>query len=83
VRNIARSIPAANYAGALSEAGIDKNLAKRARTYAAVPEEKFEQLLTDNRQGENRRVVLPPDVQAEAEATRDIESERDIGRPSR
>jgi hypothetical protein len=61
----------------LSEAGIDKNLEHRARTYAAVPEQKFEQLLTDKRQGENRRVVLPPDVQAEAEATRDIESERD------
>jgi hypothetical protein len=60
-----------------AEAGIDKNLAKRARTYAAVPQEQFEQLLTDKRQSENRRIVLPPDVQAEAEATRDIESERD------
>ena len=55
----------------LAEAGIDKNLAQRARTYAAVPPEKFEQLLTDKRQGENRRVVLDPEVQAEAEATRD------------
>ena len=63
----------------LGEAGIDKNLAHRARTYAAVPQEKFEKLLTDKRQSENRRVVLPPDVQAEAEATHDIESERDAG----
>jgi hypothetical protein len=61
----------------LAEAGIDKNLAHRARTYAAVPQEQFEQFLMDKRQSENRRVVLPPDVQAEAEATRDIESERD------
>ena len=29
----------------LTEAGIDKNLAKRARTYAAVPQGQFEQLL--------------------------------------
>jgi len=61
----------------LAEAGIDKNLAKRARTYAAVPQGQFEQLLNDKRQSENRRVVLPPHVQAESEATRDIESERD------
>jgi hypothetical protein len=67
----------------LAEAGIDKNLAHRARTYAAVPQEQFEQLLADKRQSQNRRVVLPPDVEAEAEATRDIESERDTGRPSR
>ena len=30
----------------LAEAGIDKNLAHRARTYAAVPKEQFEQLLS-------------------------------------
>jgi len=54
----------------LGEAGIDKNLAHRARTYAAVPQEKFEQLLTDKRQSENRRVVLDPDVEA---ATGDVE----------
>ncbi|CAN5689434.1 hypothetical protein BH10PSE6_BH10PSE6_48040 [soil metagenome] len=54
----------------LSEAGIDKNLAHRARTYAAVPQETFEQLLTHKRQGENRRVVLDPDGQA---ATGDVE----------
>ncbi|CAN5209779.1 hypothetical protein BH10PSE6_BH10PSE6_11410 [soil metagenome] len=62
----------------LAEAGIDKNLAKRARTYAAVPTDQFERLLTDKRQSENRRVVLDPDFQAEAEAAaRDIEIERD------
>jgi hypothetical protein len=62
----------------LAEAGIDKNLAKRARTYASVPTEQFERLLTDKRQSENRRVVLDPDFQAEAEAAaRDIEIERD------
>jgi len=62
----------------LAEAGIDKNLAHRARTLAAVPEERFEKLLKDKRQKENRRVVLDPDFQAEAEAAaRDIEIERD------
>ena len=54
----------------LAEAGIDKNLAKRARTYAAVPQGQFEQLLKDKRQSENRRVVLDPDVEA---ATGDVE----------
>ena len=54
----------------LTEAGIDKNLAHRARTYAAVPTERFEQLLTDKRQSENRRVVLDPDGEA---ATGDVE----------
>jgi len=63
---------------ALSEAGVDKKLAHRARTYAAVPQEKFEKLLTDKHQSENRRVVLDPDVPAEAEAAaRDMEIERD------
>lgn len=62
----------------LAEAGIDKNLAKRARTYAAVPEQQFEKLLSNKRQRENRRVVLDPEFQAEAEAAaRDIEIERD------
>ena len=55
----------------LGEAGIDKNLAHRARTYAAVPQEKFEKLLTDKRQSENRRVVLPPDVERIAPAGAD------------
>jgi hypothetical protein len=52
------STPAFSGPPTLAEAGIDKNLAKRARSYAAVPQEKFEKLLTDKRQGENRRVVL-------------------------
>jgi hypothetical protein len=62
----------------LAEAGIDKNLAHRARTYAAVPAERFEDLLKDKRRRENRRVVLDPEFQAEADAARrDIEIERD------
>ena len=62
----------------LAEAGIDKNLAHRARTYAAVPEDKFEKLLKDKRSRENRRVVLDPEFQALAEqSARDIEIERD------
>jgi hypothetical protein len=62
----------------LAEAGIDKNLAQRARTYAAVPTEQFEALLTNKRKRENRRVVLDPEFQAEAAAAaRDIEIERD------
>jgi hypothetical protein len=46
----------------LAEAGIDKNLAHRARSYAAVPPEKFEKLLTDKRRNDNRRVVLDPRI---------------------
>jgi hypothetical protein len=62
----------------LAEAGIDKNLAHRARTYAAVPNDQFEQLLTKKRTRDNARVVLDPDFQAEAEAAaRDLEIERD------
>jgi hypothetical protein len=62
----------------LAEAGIDKNLAHRARTYAAVPEQKFEKLLTDKRKRANLRVVLDPEFQEEAEAiARDFEIERD------
>jgi hypothetical protein len=67
------STPAFNGPPTLAEAGIDKNLAKRARSYAAVPQEKFEKLLTDKRQGENRRVVLDPDREATAPT---IESDR-------
>src|SRR5215204_3316671 len=55
----------------LTEAGVDKNLAKRARTYAAVPQGQFEQLLTDKRQSGNRRVGLDPGIPA---AAGDIES---------
>jgi hypothetical protein len=58
----------------LAEAGIDKNLAKRSRSYAAVPTEQFEQLLTDKRQSGNRRVGLDPGIPA---AAGDIESGRD------
>lgn len=62
----------------LAEAGIDKNLAHRARSYAAVPEEKFEKLLQDKRRRDNRKVVLDPEFQAEANAAaRDLEIERD------
>lgn len=62
----------------LAEAGIDKNLAHRARTLAAVPAEKFEDLLKDKRRRENRRVVLDAEFQAEADAARrDLEIERD------
>lgn len=62
----------------LAEAGIDKNLAHRARTYAAVPAERFEKLLKDKRTKENRKVVLDPEFQAEADAAaRDLEIERD------
>ena len=57
-----------------AEAGIDKNLAKRARTYAAVPQGQFEQLLKDKRQSGNRRVGLDPGIPA---AAGDIESGRD------
>ena len=42
----------------LAEAGIDKNLAHRARTLAAVPDEKFEELLDDKRRSQDSRVVL-------------------------
>jgi hypothetical protein len=43
-----------------------------------VPEAQFEQLLTRKRKSENRRVVLDPEFQAEAEAAaRDMEIERD------
>jgi FtsZ-binding cell division protein ZapB len=62
----------------LAEAGIDKNLAHRARAYAAVSKDQFEQLLSDKRRRDNRRVVIDPEFQAEAEAAaRDLEIERD------
>lgn len=72
------SMGGAEKPASLAEAGIDKNLAHRARTLAAVPEEKFEKLLKDKRERDNRRVTLDPEFQAEAEAAaRDIEIERD------
>lgn len=45
----------------LSEAGIDKHLADRARKYAAVPEQEFESILADRRERietENKRVTV-------------------------
>jgi hypothetical protein len=45
----------------LSSAGIDKHLADRARKYAAIPEEKFEAILSDRRdriEQENARVTV-------------------------
>jgi phage N-6-adenine-methyltransferase len=45
----------------LSEAGIDKHLADRARKYAAVPEQEFESILADRRdriETENKRVTV-------------------------
>ena len=62
----------------LAEAGIDKNLAHRARTLAAVSPAKFEKLLDKKRSRDNARVVLDSDFMAEAEAAaRNIEVERD------
>jgi hypothetical protein len=52
----------------LEEAGIGKNLAHRARTYAAVSPDRFEKLLTDKRQADDRSVVLDPDSPAAAPA---------------
>jgi hypothetical protein len=49
----------------LAEAGIDKNLAHRARTLAAVPEQDFEARLGEKRRQEDRRVVLAPRVDEE------------------
>lgn len=45
----------------LSEAGIDKHLADRARKYAAVPAQEFEDILADRRERietENKRVTV-------------------------
>lgn len=45
----------------LAEAGIDKNLADRARKYAAVPAQEFEEILADRRdriETENKRVTV-------------------------
>ena len=69
-KNGVSNTPISDKPPTLAEAGIDKNLAKRARSYAAVPPVQFEQLLTDKRQSDNRRVVLDPDVEA---ATGDVE----------
>ena len=59
----------------LAEAGIDKNLAHCARTLAALPEKKFEELLGEKRHRQDRRVVMAPEVKAEADtAERDVVS---------
>ena len=57
----------------LAEAGIDKNLAHRARSLAAVPAEKFEELLHEKRHRGNPRVVLAAELRAEADAAPGIE----------
>jgi hypothetical protein len=61
----------------LAEAGIDKNLAHRARTLVALPEEKFEELLHEKRRREDRRVNLAPEFPADA-ASNEIEIPRDV-----
>ena len=61
----------------LAEAGIDKNLAHRARALAAVPEEQFEELLDEKRRRKNRRVVLPEVVAKAVVASGHIEVPRD------
>ena len=58
----------------LAEAGIDKNLAHRARSLAAVPAEKFEELLHEKRHRGNPRVVLAAELRVEAGAAPGIES---------
>ena len=57
----------------LAEAGIDKNLAHRARSLAAVPAEKLEALLHEKRHRGNPRVVLAAELRAEADAAPGIE----------
>jgi hypothetical protein len=67
-----------NKPASLAEAGIDKNLAHRARTLAAIPGPKFENLLKDKRRRDSVRVVLDPEFQQDADAmARDLEIERD------
>ena len=60
----------------LAEAGIDKNLAKRARALAAVPEQKFEELLGEKRCRQDRRVVLDPERREDADSASRSESGR-------
>jgi hypothetical protein len=52
----------------LAEAGIDKNLAHRARSGVAVPEQKFEELLKENRRRGNPRVGLAAVLRAAPDA---------------
>lgn len=56
-----KSNPPDNAPITLAEAGIDKNLADRARKYASVPEDEFENILADRRERietENKRVTV-------------------------
>ena len=52
----------------LAEAGIDKNLAHRARKLAAVPQEKFEEQLGEKRRRNDRRLALDPEAPTPADA---------------
>ena len=60
--------PVAQNTTSLAEAGSDKNLAHRAPTLAAMPEEKFEEPLDEKRRREYRGVVLDPELRAKADA---------------
>lgn len=42
----------------LAAQGIDKNLADRARKYAAIPDQQFETILSERRERENERVTV-------------------------
>jgi hypothetical protein len=65
----------------LAEAGIDKNLADRARKYAAVPDDEWEQELGDWRERvkeENNRVSTRLEKRGESEMRRTVHKECDI-----
>lgn len=65
----------------LEEAGIDKELAKRARKYAAVPDDEWEQELGDWRDrvsAENSRVTTRLEKRGEIEIRRTDRKECDI-----
>lgn len=60
-QHVDRVVPKPEAKITLAEAGIDKNLANRARKYAAVPEAQFESILAerrDNIEAENKRVTV-------------------------
>jgi N6-adenosine-specific RNA methylase IME4 len=64
----------------LKEAGINKSLAHRARQYAAMPPDQFEQVVSDVRstveRGVERQVLRAVEI---AEARRDYEARREAG----
>lgn len=65
----------------LEQAGIDKNLADRARKYAAVPDAEWEQELGEWRErvsGENSRVATRLEKRGESEIRRTERKECDI-----